>query len=68
MWCVGYMYVSCLFQYYAECHGVIYVIDSTDEGRLSESKEAFGEFSACVCIRAVNTPLKSDSKFECFLC
>ncbi|XP_023106728.1 ADP-ribosylation factor-related protein 1 isoform X6 [Prionailurus viverrinus] len=28
-------------QYYAECHGVIYVIDSTDEERLSESKRAF---------------------------
>ncbi|XP_051685080.1 ADP-ribosylation factor-related protein 1 isoform X4 [Oryctolagus cuniculus] len=28
-------------QYYAECHGVIYVIDSTDEGRLLESKQAF---------------------------
>ncbi|XP_043335933.1 ADP-ribosylation factor-related protein 1 isoform X3 [Cervus elaphus] len=27
--------------YYAECHGVIYVIDSTDEERLSESKQAF---------------------------
>nr|KAF6329569.1 ADP ribosylation factor related protein 1 [Myotis myotis] len=27
--------------YYAECHGVIYVIDSTDEDRLSESKQAF---------------------------
>lgn len=34
----------CLFQYYAESHGVIYVIDSTDEERLSESKNAFGEF------------------------
>lgn len=32
-------------QYYAECHGVIYVIDSTDEERLSESKLAFGEHS-----------------------
>lgn len=32
-------------KYYAECHGVIYVIDSTDEERLSESKEAFGECS-----------------------
>lgn len=32
-------------QYYAECHGVIYVIDSTDEDRLSESKRAFGEYS-----------------------
>ncbi|EPY87792.1 ADP-ribosylation factor-related protein 1 [Camelus ferus] len=28
-------------KYYAECHGVIYVIDSTDEERLSESKHAF---------------------------
>lgn len=32
-------------QYYAECHGVIYVIDSTDEERLSESKRAFGRYS-----------------------
>lgn len=32
-------------QYYAECHGVIYVIDSTDEERLSESKWAFGGYS-----------------------
>lgn len=31
------------FQYYAESHGVIYVIDSTDEERLSESKRAFGK-------------------------
>lgn len=31
-------------QYYAESHGVIYVIDSTDEERLSESKEAFGTY------------------------
>ncbi|XP_014023563.1 ADP-ribosylation factor-related protein 1 [Salmo salar] len=28
-------------KYYAESHGVIYVIDSTDEERLAESKEAF---------------------------
>lgn len=35
----------CLPQYYAECHGVIYVIDSTDEDRLSESKQAFGGYS-----------------------
>lgn len=34
-----------LTQYYAECHGVIYVIDSTDEERLSESKQAFGGYS-----------------------
>ncbi|XP_069402725.1 ADP-ribosylation factor-related protein 1 isoform X2 [Ovis canadensis] len=32
-------------KYYAECHGVIYVIDSTDEERLSESKQAFGGWS-----------------------
>lgn len=35
---------SCFLQYYAECHGVIYVIDSTDEERLPESKQAFGEW------------------------
>lgn len=34
--------ISAPLQYYAECHGVIYVIDSTDEERLSESKQAFG--------------------------
>ncbi|XP_026121545.1 ADP-ribosylation factor-related protein 1-like isoform X2 [Carassius auratus] len=28
-------------KYYAESHGVIYVIDSTDEERLNESKSAF---------------------------
>ncbi|XP_034442755.1 ADP-ribosylation factor-related protein 1 isoform X2 [Hippoglossus hippoglossus] len=28
-------------KYYAESHGIIYVIDSTDEERLTESKEAF---------------------------
>ncbi|XP_032074040.1 ADP-ribosylation factor-related protein 1 [Thamnophis elegans] len=28
-------------KYYAESHGVIYIIDSTDEERLSESKRAF---------------------------
>lgn len=39
----GFIVLSCLLQYYAESHGVIYVIDSTDEERLSESKEAFGE-------------------------
>lgn len=40
-------FTSCLLlQYYAESHGVIYVIDSTDEERLSESKEAFGEQGA----------------------
>nr|XP_040131522.1 ADP-ribosylation factor-related protein 1 isoform X6 [Ictidomys tridecemlineatus] len=35
-------YLTVAPEYYAECHGVIYVIDSTDEERLSESKQAFG--------------------------
>lgn len=43
--CPDALFVLFIFyiQYYAESHGVIYVIDSTDEERLSESKEAFGE-------------------------
>ncbi|XP_032809018.1 ADP-ribosylation factor-related protein 1 [Petromyzon marinus] len=28
-------------KYFAECHGVIYLIDSVDEGRLVESRDAF---------------------------
>ena len=28
-------------QYYAECHGVIYVVDASDQARLDESKAAF---------------------------
>ncbi|KAG9474601.1 hypothetical protein GDO78_004738 [Eleutherodactylus coqui] len=35
-------------KYYAESHGVIYVIDSTDETRLSESKRAFGKFESLI--------------------
>lgn len=47
VWFWAYFFTSCLLlQYYAESHGVIYVIDSTDEERLSESKEAFGEQGA----------------------
>jgi hypothetical protein len=30
------------FQYYNECHGVIYVVDASDRGRLEESRLAFG--------------------------
>lgn len=30
-----------IFQYYDECHGVIYVIDSNDRDRMNESKELF---------------------------
>ncbi|CAH2086817.1 unnamed protein product [Euphydryas editha] len=28
-------------KYYAECHGVIYIVDSSDRDRISESKETF---------------------------
>jgi len=34
------------FQYYSECHAVIYVIDSHDRERIQESRELFGEFSS----------------------
>ncbi|CAH2303002.1 ADP-ribosylation factor-related 1 [Pelobates cultripes] len=37
-------------KYYAESHGVIYMIDSTDETRLSESKRAFGEFKMMILV------------------
>ncbi|XP_040131519.1 ADP-ribosylation factor-related protein 1 isoform X2 [Ictidomys tridecemlineatus] len=40
-------------QYYAECHGVIYVIDSTDEERLSESKQAFEKVVASEALDGV---------------
>ena len=33
-------------KYYSEAHGVIYVIDSSDEERLRESLEAFGAASS----------------------
>ncbi|XP_063136509.1 ADP-ribosylation factor-related protein 1-like [Rattus norvegicus] len=40
-------------KYYAECHGVIYVIDSTDEERLSESKEAFEKVVSSEAVHGV---------------
>ncbi|KAM4831761.1 ADP-ribosylation factor-related protein 1 isoform X2 [Urocitellus parryii] len=40
-------------KYYAECHGVIYVIDSTDEERLSESKQAFEKVVASEALDGV---------------
>ncbi|XP_008291583.1 ADP-ribosylation factor-related protein 1 [Stegastes partitus] len=39
--------------YYAESHGVIYVIDSTDEARLSESKEAFEKMISSEALEGV---------------
>ena len=30
-------------KYYAESHGIIYVVDSVDNERLQESKEAYGK-------------------------
>ena len=32
------------FQYYAESHGLIYVVDSSDKERLTESRLAFGKY------------------------
>lgn len=31
-------------KYYAECHAVVYIVDSSDVDRLQESKEAFGGY------------------------
>ena len=36
------------FQYYAECHAVIYVVDSADRERMDESKEVFGEWEPLI--------------------
>ncbi|XP_045784435.1 ADP-ribosylation factor-related protein 1 [Maniola jurtina] len=33
-------------KYYAECHGVIYIVDSSDRERVSESKETFDRMIA----------------------
>ena len=33
------------WQYYAESHAVIYVVDSSDPDRIEESTNAFGEIS-----------------------
>lgn len=35
----------CDLQYYAECHAVIYIVDSSDRERVSESKETFGKYA-----------------------
>uniref|UniRef100_W5M0M4 ADP-ribosylation factor-related protein 1 n=1 Tax=Lepisosteus oculatus TaxID=7918 RepID=W5M0M4_LEPOC len=40
-------------KYYAESHGVIYVIDSTDEERLSESKNAFEKMISSEALEGV---------------
>ena len=43
-------------KYYEECHGVIYVIDSSDERRLEESQVTFGEYKLLtVLIEQQNT-------------
>uniref|UniRef100_A0A8C5DDI8 ADP-ribosylation factor-related protein 1 n=1 Tax=Gouania willdenowi TaxID=441366 RepID=A0A8C5DDI8_GOUWI len=40
-------------KYYAESHGLIYVIDSTDEERMSESKEAFEKMISSEALESV---------------
>ncbi len=35
---------SLYFQYYAESHAVIYMVDSSDSERMTESKQAFGVY------------------------
>lgn len=57
--------VSVVFQYYAESHGVIYVIDSTDERRLGESKIAFGTFSCIYMLLQFVLFLYSKLHFWC---
>ena len=39
------------FQYYAESHAVIYIVDSVDKDRIEESKEAFGEWLDPIALR-----------------
>lgn len=39
----------CLFQYFAESHAVIYIVDSSDTERIDESKDAFGRCVYVVC-------------------
>ena len=43
--CCSLILLSFVFlqQYYDECHGVIYVIDSSDQNRLEESHKVFGK-------------------------
>ena len=33
------------FQYYAESHALIFVVDSSDRERIDESKEAFSKYT-----------------------
>lgn len=37
-------------KYYAESHGIIYIIDSVDTTRIPESKVAFGRLT-CLCMK-----------------
>lgn len=41
--CKSLKCILLLFQYYAECHAVIYVVDSADRERMGESKDVFGK-------------------------
>lgn len=32
-------------RYYSECHGIVFVVDSTDSKRLQECRDTFGNIS-----------------------
>lgn len=50
------LYVFFFVKYYEECHGVIYVIDSSDERRLEESQVTFGEYKLLTVLILNKTP------------
>lgn len=50
-------YVCILLQYYSECHGVIYVIDSCDPENLAISAQTFSKL--CAWLYIIMPALKS---------
>jgi hypothetical protein len=45
-------FINSIFQYYAESHALIYVIDSNDRERIEESQVAFGK-SRGISLKAI---------------
>ena len=39
-----YLYFCSLCQYYADCHGIMYLVDSSDKSRIEESLAILGEY------------------------